>query len=43
MSIERQEEKASGSVQIKLRRHLLVEFRLIKGIGDNFGAIAIVA
>ena len=40
-NIERQEEKESGSVEIKLKRHLVIEFRLIKGIEDSFGAIAI--
>ena len=39
---ERQEEKEDGSVEVKLERHLLIEFSPIKGIGDNFGAIAIV-
>ena len=39
-NIEGQVEKESGSVEIKLKRHLLVEFRLIKGV--DFGAIAIV-
>ena len=29
-NIERQEEKDSSSVQIKLKRHLVMEFRLIK-------------
>ena len=29
-NIERQEEKESGSVQIKPKRHLVIEFRLIK-------------
>ena len=40
-NIEAQEEK-SGSVEIKLKCHLLIEFRLIKGIRGNFGVIAIV-
>ena len=29
-NIERQEEKESGSVHIKPKRHLVIEFRLIK-------------
>ena len=29
-SIERQEEKESGSIQIKPRRHVVIEFRFIK-------------
>ena len=41
-NIERQEEKESGSVEIKLNRHLVIESRLIKGVGGNFGVIAIV-
>ena len=41
-NIERQEEKESGSVGIKLYRHLVMEFGLKKGIGDSFMAIAIV-
>ena len=40
--IERQEEKDGDSVYIKLKRHLVIGFRLIKGIGDNFRAIAVV-
>ena len=39
----RQEEKASGKVEIKLKRHSVIEFRLIRGIGDTFGVITIVA
>ena len=31
-----------GSVQIKLKHNKVIELRLIKGIGDNFRAIAIV-
>ena len=33
---ERQEEKESGSVEIKLKRYLVIEFRLIRDIGDIF-------
>ena len=32
----------SGSVEIKLKRHLATKFRLINGIGDNFGVTVIV-
>ena len=41
-NIERQEEKESGSVWKKLKHHLVIEFRLIKGIGDNYRDIEIV-
>ena len=41
-NIERREEKESSSVQIKLKRYLVKEFRLLKVIGDNFQDIAIV-
>ena len=27
-------------MEIKLKRNLAIEFRLIKGIGDNFGVTA---
>ena len=40
-NIERQKEKESGSVKLKLERHLVVEFGLKKSIGNNFTAIAI--
>ena len=40
-NIERQEEKDSGSVKIKLERLLVIEFGLKKSIGGNFRAIAI--
>ena len=40
-NIERQEEKERGSVEIKLKRHLAIEIRLIKGIEDKFRAIVI--
>ena len=40
-NIERQEENESVSVKIKLKRHLVIDFRLIQDIGDNFGVIAI--
>ena len=38
----RQEEKESGSVEIKVQRHLVIDVRLISGIGDNSRVIAIV-
>ena len=41
-NIERQEENERGSVEIKLKRHLVIKFRLIKGIGDTSSVIAIV-
>ena len=41
-NIERQEEKESGSVEIKLKRYLVIEFQLMKDIGEYFGVIAIV-
>ena len=41
-NIERQEEKESGSVGIKLYRHFVIELGLRKGIGDSFMAILIV-
>ena len=41
-NIERQEERESGSVDIKFKCHLVIEFRLITGLGDYFGAIAII-
>ena len=41
-NIERQEEKERDSVEIKLKRHSVIEFRPIKGIGDNFGVSMIV-
>ena len=40
-NIERQEEKDSGGVEIRLKCHLMIEFHLIKGVGDNFRVIAI--
>ena len=40
-NIERHEDKESGGVEIKLKRQLVIEFRLIKGIEDSFRAIAI--
>ena len=39
-NIERQEEKMSGNVEIN--RCLVIESRLIKGIGGNFGVMAII-
>ena len=41
-NIERQGEKESGRMGIRLKRHLVTGFRLIKGIGDNLRVIAIV-
>ena len=41
-SIERREVKERGSVEIKLKRHLVIENRLIKGIADKFRVIVIV-
>ena len=38
----RQGEKESGSVEIKLKRHLVVKVHFIKGIGENCRVIAIV-
>ena len=38
----KEEEKDGGRVHIKLKRHLVIEFHLIKDIGDNFGGIAII-
>ena len=37
VNIENKDEKERGSVEIKLRRHLAIEFRLINGIRYNFG------
>ena len=41
-NMEMQEEKAIGSVEIKLKRHLVIDFCLIRGIRGNFGVIVIV-
>ena len=41
-NIERRKEKECDGVEIRLKRHLVMEFRLIMGIGDNFRVIAIV-
>ena len=41
-NIEIQEEKESGSVETKLNCHLVIESRLIKRIGGNYGVMAIV-
>ena len=41
-NVEKQEERESDSVKIKLKCHLVIEFSLIKSIGDNFRVIAIV-
>ena len=41
-NIEKQEEMASGSMEVKLKCDLVIEFRLTKGIGGNFGVIAII-
>ena len=35
--IERREENESDGVELKLKRHFVIQFRLLKGIGDNFG------
>ena len=40
-NVERQEEKKNGRMEINLERHLVIEFRLVRSIGDNFRAIAI--
>ena len=37
--IERQEENRSGSVEIKFMRRLVIEFRIVNGIWDNFRII----
>ena len=42
VNIEKHKEKEIGSIQIKLKRHLLIKFRLIEGFGDRFGVIAII-
>ena len=34
VKIERQEEKESGSVYINLKRHLVIELRVITGTGE---------
>ena len=39
---ETQEEREDDNVEIKLRRHLVIEFRQTKGIGYIFRAMAIV-
>ena len=41
LNIERQEEKDSGSVKIKFKRHFVTELGVTKRIGDNFRAMAI--
>ena len=41
-NIERREAKKNGRVEINLEHHLVIEFRLIRSIGDNFRVIAIV-
>ena len=42
VNIEKHKEKEIGSIQIKLKRHLLIKFRLIEGFGGRFGVIAII-
>ena len=42
-NIGRREEKESDNVEVKVMRHVVIEFGLIKGDGDNFSVIAIVA
>ena len=41
-NVKRREEKERGRVEMKLKRYLVTEFRLIRGIGENFRVIAIV-
>ena len=41
-NIKMLEEKENDSVSIMLKRGLVIEFRLINCIGDNFGVIGIV-
>ena len=41
-NIETQGKKESGRMEIKLKHHLVIEWHLIKGIGDNLRLIAIV-
>ena len=40
-NIEGQKEKESGSVEIRLKRHLVIESPPIKGIGDSLVVITI--
>ena len=40
-NIEGREEKESYSVEIKVERHLVIEFGLKKSIGENFKVITI--
>ena len=42
-SHEPYDKKGRGSVEIKLKRHLMIEIHLIKGIGSSFRVIAIFA
>ena len=41
-NIKGQEEKESGSVEIKLKRHSVMKFHLMKAFEDNLKVIAIV-
>ena len=41
LNIERKEEKDSGSLKIRFKRHFVTELHVIKRIGDNFRAKAI--
>ena len=41
-NIERQREEEKGSVDMRLKGHLVIGFRLVNGIGDNIWATAIV-
>ena len=41
-NIERHEEMKGGSLQIKSKCYVVIELRLVEGIGDNFRATAIV-
>ena len=40
--IKRQEEKEIDSVKIKLKSHLVIEYRPMWDIGDDFGTVATV-
>ena len=41
-NIETQKEEENSSKDMKLKGHLVIGFRLVKGIGDNFWVTAIV-
>ena len=38
-NVEKQEERGSGSVEIKLGRHSVIEFGFPKSVGDNLMAM----